>query len=145
MRTLILFLLLVLVSLPAAARDIGLFVFDENSRENVEGEVINGTLIQKIPLKKVDVTHIVLRHDTEDKEQMWLECHLTSREDPGDFYFFQLKERDLRGFVVRPSEFHKDGCKWALSIIDRKIGETTLAEIAKDLKLAKEKVLNQLD
>ena len=72
-------------------------------------------LVVRNPMRRVEVTHVILRKDTEDDEILWLELHMREYLDSGDFYVCESvpERRTGRQFYTRDSEYHEEGCKWA--------------------------------
>ena len=127
---------LIIMALPLSAKeslDKGLFIPDRAVAQKIE--VSDGEIVYRQKAKRIKITSITFRPDTEDKEKFWLELELSALADPGEFYVFLIGEQIYSGFTVRGGD--QNGCKWALGIQDRKKGSELLLKISEIYDLPK--------
>ena len=123
-------ILAILLTLTASLMaDGGLYVHDKQKSltQSFDGD----RLVVNDPMKRVKITHAILRPDTDDKKIIWLELHRNELNDSGDFYDCKsVPERTPeRQFHTRSSEFHDHGCKWALRYDDPAEARTSLKKM----------------
>lgn len=103
-----------------------------------------GNLVLRIPVAKIEVTDVVLRHDTDDPSILWLEFHMEQYRDPGDhIFYFKPAQRQHSQFFVRGSHIHEEGCKWAIKFDKLPKARMALSEAAKSYKLNHKRALDQ--
>ena len=124
-----------------ASEDEGLFIL--NRKMEPKYEIEEGQIVMRHCAERLKLTQAVLRHDSEDKKEFWLELDFTKWADPGDFYVFKIDGKDYRGFTVRGTGSNERGGRWALGLTDAKAGRDLLAKIAKVYNLAAEHTLDQ--
>ena len=136
-------LLLTLVATQSVLiSDDGLYkIYDaDKSIQSVE----ENYLIVKVPVKRIEILHIVLRRDTEKKnDYYWLECHMNRMIDPQGESIFLVDNAEIDGFVVRASKIIPKGSKWALLISKPEEGRKLMKKIAKIYELKGKSVDDQ--
>jgi hypothetical protein len=101
MKSTILFALLTVVPLLG---DDALYISPPQEREKAKATIESGHLVWRFPVVRAAVTDAVLRHDTEDKQILWLELHMAKYLDPGDhIYHFEPAPKNAE-FYVRGSD-----------------------------------------
>lgn len=140
MKAIAVFLAVLAVHELSCADD-GLFVV--HSPEKITRRIEEGYLIARVPVKRVEITHVVFRPDTENPKKFWLECHMRRFLDPQGEVYFSLNGKELNAFTVRTSELVDKGSKWALLFTDRQEGMTILKAIAAIYELSKDRVIDK--
>jgi hypothetical protein len=102
--------------------------------------VENGFAVTRVPIKRVNLLRATFRVDTENPELYWMELDFAEWHDPGDYYFFRLKEKDYGGFVVRGNGGTEGGGRWARGFTDLKEGREFLKEVAAAYRLKAEAI-----
>ncbi|MES2981402.1 MAG: hypothetical protein V4727_03730 [Verrucomicrobiota bacterium] len=109
------------------------FIYTSDDDHKYSKSLENGELVMRAPLKKVDITHVVLKEDPNTKGEYWISFHMKQAKRIGLFYYFKPMD-DMKlnePFFKSPSEFHKEGCSWAINIKSLENGRTIL-ELVRD-------------
>lgn len=122
------------------------FIYTSDDDQKHSKNIENGELVIRAPLKKVEITHVVLKQSPDHKNVFWLSFHMKESKSIGLLYYFKPKDDNNRDsqFYHSPSEFHKDGCSWSYSIESLEEGRRILKLVREAYKLDEKHAIDKI-